>query len=667
MLSDTSYLYRKAFLVKVGVIKGLYRQGQIDAAIKKLKAMDDQILLPSEKSLRRNLLGVLQFSDGNYEQSIFNFDLALANSSLDKALTAQIYLNLSSSYFKLGLMEKAYATLTVADHKVLKVEEAKKYHKLRIKLAKELNKDSDLLFSLVRYLGRQTDLTNLKQDPYFEQLLSSYFQMGARERLRFIEEFEDDNLLIIGYLGYLEVEKLYYSGNKHDAKDLLGWLKSNFEKHVSVTQLADNFSYRMENFVKMNPYSIGVILPMSGKKLEFSKRAMLGIDSGLNELKKENADFSNLLRIHIKDSEGSGVVGAYKVKELIEKHNVSAIIGGLFANEAQKEYLEAKKHGVFFISLSQIYLPKEQKDHLLLEIPGSVESLIGRLFSPEMLERFGKRAAIIYPKSERGEAYVNEFWRMSKQNDVSITGALGFEKNQTDYRDPVKKMLGLKYIRERQEELDILTEIHSLEKATSSRRVQTLKPQIDFDWIFLPAFPKEAIQLIPSFAYYDAYNLNFVGGPSWRSHSLSKESKKIGKLFFIGDDVKGAKNNFSSNFYNLYKKRPRLIELRSHDAFKIVSTLLAEDSFSSRDEFDFHIQKQNQLTGITGNWNLLEGIWLKKMVSLSLRRGKVENIFSNVNLVPRKDLTSPTSKSESMSDKNKMNEEDKSDEIIKNL
>ena len=137
------------------------------------------------------------------------------------------------------------------------------------------------------------------------------------------------------------------------------------------------------------------------------------------------------------------------------------------------------------------------------------------------------------------------------------------------------------------------------------------------------------MQLIPSFSYYDAFRLNLIGGPSWRSQALSKESTKLGKLFFVGDDVQSSVHEFTENFLNRYGKKPRLIEMRAYDAFRIMDSLIAGSNFERRDEFDIYIRSKENLLGITGNWNLDEKVWIKDLVSLKLNRGKIEKIFEN--------------------------------------
>ncbi|MDD0854461.1 ABC transporter substrate-binding protein [Halobacteriovorax sp. GB3] len=616
--------YSENFLKKINVIKDQFGSGNSEAALVKLRAMNDQELLPAEVAMKRNLIGVILFGKENFEQAIYNFNLALSTSRLDPSLNSQVQLNLASTYFKMGYMEKAMSVLVISDFKNLSENEAIKFHKLKYKTALELGQSGLAMESLVWSIKDKESLTELKNEPLFESLLSDFMGLSNRERLRFIEKFEGEDIFLVGYLAYLEAEKLYYKGKKSEAKELISWMQDNFEKYQELEILAGRFLNRVENFAKMNHFNIGVVLPLSGEKENFGRRALTGIDNAFKQYFKETPSSSYTL--FIEDSNGSAAVGAHKVQELVEKHQVSAIVGGLFSDEAFKEYTEARKNGVFFVSLSQIYTPKFNKDHLLVEVPGSVESLVNRLFDTEMLEHFGKRAAIIYPKSSRGEAYVDEFWRKAKEMNVVVNGAYSYDKTATDHRKTVQKLLGLKFKRERQEEFDTFNEIYSLEKNTTIRRIQVLKPQKDFDWVFIPAFPREALQIIPSFSYYDAFKMNLIGDPSWRSKTLSRESYKLGKLSFVGDDITEIPETFSQNFQELYGRRPLLVEIRAYDSLRILHTLLKAGPFKTRDELDDAVRSNTELMGISGKWTLQDGVWMKNLVPLKLHRGKVDGI-----------------------------------------
>jgi len=619
-------LYSKNFLALIETAKSHYQNGSFDKALSVLKGVKDQDLLPSERSMRRNLQGVILFSKGHYEQAVYNFELALVTSRLDGYLNAQIYLNLASTYFKMGLYEKGFSSIKMVRYETFNKRELKNYQNLHYKLAKEVGDEKEALFSLTNFLSEKTSVRDLTSNPHFEYLKKVFFNLSRTERVRFLERFSEEKNFSVGYLAYLQVEKLFYQGNLDEAKDLTSWLKRKFEESSELIELVESFTNKINNNDdEIDPYSVGVVLPLSGAKSIFGNRALEGIDSGFRDFLKRNENSEKPLKIFVEDSKASGVIGAFRVEKLAKKNKVSVIIGGLFSDEAEKEYLAAKKRGIFFISLSQVYLPKEQKDHLLLEIPGSVESQVNKLFAEDMINKFGSNVAIIYPESTRGKAYIDEFWRRSQLKGVNVNGIASFQKGLSDYRDPVMNLLGLKFKRERQEELEMLSEIHSLEKNTSARRIQTLKPQIDFDWVFVPALPREALQIVPAFNYYDAFRLNIIGGPSWRSHSLAKEASDIGKLFFIGEDVQPVAHDFSQRFLDRYRRKPKLVEMRSYDAFKILEALL-NSNFSNRNQLESLIREKAFLSGLTGNWSLREGVWFKEMITLRLKKGKVERV-----------------------------------------
>jgi len=619
--SDPKDLYRADFLQKVEVVKTAYRQGNFGEASAKLKAIDEQTLLPAEKAMKRNLMGVLFFDQENYEQAIYNFELALANSSLDWSLAAQVHLNLGSSYFKLGFMEKAYYYLNKCDFEKLSTREALNYQKLKYQVAKDQDKNREAMVALVNILKDEKNLFDLRNNPYFHRLKEEFFKWEKGPQVRFVEEFSDQKYLAVGYLGVLVAERLYYGEEKVDGEELLEWIQEKYGNHPELVSLTQGFSTKIGLSTEMNPRSLGVVLPLSGKKAEFGRRVLLGIDTALKNISPDNP-----ITLHLEDSEGSGAVGGMRVKDLVEKEKCAAIIGGLFSDEATKEYLEAKKRGVLFISLSQIYLPKEEKNHLLLEIPGSIESQLYQVFNQKMVEKFGTKAAIFYPSGARGEAYVNEFWRKAKLSNIEVTGVQSFE-DQKDYLANLKNLLGLEFKRERQEELELYSELHSLEKHVSTRRIQTLKPQIDFNWIFIPSLPRDTLQIIPTFAYLDANKLNIIGGPSWRSGSLIKESRRLGRLHFVGDNINPSVQEFNEKFRLLQKTAPKLIEMRSYDAVEIFSSLISEVNFTSRPELDRILIERETLKGITGSWSLKEGIWLKDMASFEMMRGNIVQMF----------------------------------------
>ena len=616
----TSTVHTPRFLHQIGLVKDLHRQRNYGGALKQLKLIQQGQLSPVEQAFVENLMGVVLFSAGDLKRATAHFMAALQFRHEDQVLTAQIYLNLAGLYYKRGLYQKSRTAFEKINAKALSERDKDKLYSLGLLLGKSLKERPLLVRSLVGSMRGAKSIDEMKSHPYFETLRFNYFHTDDRWRTRMFNKNKDEAPLVVRYLSYLDAKRRYYEGNKRAAVDVLDWLKGDRQGNSEINELIEDFFARLKNYAKVNPSSIGVVLPLSGKKAIFGKRALFGIDKAVRQYAPDK------YKIYIADSKGAASVGSYRIRQLAETNRVSTVIGGLFPQEAAEEYLEARKYGILFISLSQIYLPKDKKDHLLFEVPGSVESQIELLFSANFLAKFGRRAAIVYPQSGRGEAYVSEFWRKAKATGVSVTSVQPYKQNKTDYRDPVQNILGLKFTRERQEEYDLLSKIYEVPRKNRVRRIQVLRPQIDFDWIFIPAFPKEALQIIPSFSYYDAFRLNIIGGPSWRSHSLAKGGHRFVNLYFLGDDVSRIDEAFTDRFYELYKKKPRIIEILGHDAFALVVSLFKNASLRTRDELDIHIRSQKVLAGVTGNWNFRKGVWIKKLITHRLKEGRIEKL-----------------------------------------
>ena len=201
-----------------------------------------------------------------------------------------------------------------------------------------------------------------------------------------------------------------------------------------------------------------------------------------------------------------------------------------------------------------------------------------------------------------------------------------YDKSKTDHTDTIGKILGLKFKRERQEELELLREVHKLEGKTSIRRIQTLKPEIDFDWIFIPSIPNEAQQIIPTFSYYDAFNLPIVGPPSWRSRSLMRQSRKYGKLYFIASKIPNLSSDFANEYESVYGKNPNLIEVLGIDAVTVIGKVFSLGNYQERSELDKALGSADFLDGISGSWIKEDGLWFKTMQVMTLHRGRTNKL-----------------------------------------
>lgn len=625
---DTSKLYSLQFLNKVNQIKEKYRQGKIDLALAELRAMSDEHLKMTEKASKNNLLGVMDFAKKNYDDALKNFQVALGLTKEDPYLEAQIYLNIASVYFKTGQKQRAFETLSLSDFKNLQPSEAKKFHQLYALLSEDLGKKDLTLAAQLRSYPDKKNLSEMKLDPHFQQFEEKYLKLSETERTNLIDAFSREKNLPLAMLILNDISRFLKTDQKDKVASYGQLLESRYSDNQQImSSLKELKTLLIATNEKITPMTIGVVLPLSGERKSLGERALNGIELALAEVNQLLSPSPSPLKIETKDTESSIDKGVTVTRELIEISHVSVVIGGLIPASATKEYLEAKNHGALFISLSPVNLPKEDKNSLLIEVPGSIESQVGQIFTEKMLQKLGKKGAIIYPKGDLGDAYANEFWRQAKKNNVEVTGLVSYDKNASEFKDPVKNLLGMKFTREREEELPIVNDIARLEKNKNIKRLQNLQPILDFDWVFVPGHPKEALQIMPNFNYFDAFNLSFIGVPSWRSELMTNEGYRYGSVFFVDEVLPATETEFSKAFSIRFNREPKIVETFSYDAAKFAYAILSvAGSEGTRKDIQEAMIKKGSLTGESGSWKLDDGLWSKNLSIFKLKRDGPELI-----------------------------------------
>ena len=439
-------------------------------------------------------------------------------------------------------------------------------------------------------------------------MIDNFKKLGDSIRVDILYNNADDHRIVIAYLARIEAMNRFFFGEREAASDVVSWMESKFGDLPDVMSFVSDFKFRAENFSKINSGAIGVVAPLSGKFSKYGEKVVAGVNTALSASKHKS-----LVQVHVKDNQNNAYLAKNRIQELVLKHHVSVIIGGLFPGLAKEEYLEARKYGVFYISLSPVYLPRSQKNQLLLEVQGSVESQISSVMRPSVLNTFGNRVAILYPESDAGRTFMDELWSQHNISKINITNAYSFEQGIEDYREHVKGVLGLKFPREREEEYKIWKEIKS-ESKSSVRIINVLPPIQDFDWVFLPTLPNEAIQILPTFSFFDAKNIKFIGGPSWINKKLQRERRNLGgQLYLIGNDTNQVKEDFISLYKSKNNMFPQLVDTISFEGMNLALRVLGEKNFEKREDMAKHITELNQLEGMTSNWKLQDNIWIKDM------------------------------------------------------
>lgn len=617
--------YSSDFLEKMDSIQLMFKDGDKQNALNKLIQIRDEELNKDELAKKYNLLGVIYFSTGNVSDAAENFQIAKQNVSGDFSLASQINLNLASSYFKLGKIELCQSTLKSVNLEYFNDKEKEKFYKLNLSVASQLDDSKQIVNSLMFLLKDVKSFQDIDDYQFKELLVDNFRKLPSRQRVQLLDKYEEDRELVAAYLGKQEALNRFYQGDKSGAADVVTWLGNKFKHIEEVAKFVEDYNFRVANFSKINAGAVGVVVPLSQDKVAagFGKKVLAGVMAALDK-----EDKNQTIQIHVKDNMDNKFLARKMVQELVMKHHVSAIIGGLYPELAKEEYLEARKYGVLYISLAEVYLPREEKTHLLIEIPGSVESQINTVIQPKALDFFGKNLAVLYPWSDGGKSYINELWGIHNAGKIKLTSINNYEQAKKkrseskyiDYREPVKQLLSLKYPRERKEELEVWKEIRNSQEK-NVRIINELPPIIDFDWVFIPSVPSEAIQIIPTFPYFDAKNIKFVGGPSWINKTLREEQSNLGgRLFSIGNDTQDIGMDFLKKYKQETGHYPKLLDTRAYESMLIVRSILEGQKFSERDELEKRVLELSAVKGITSNWQLLNGLWLKEMDILKVSK-----------------------------------------------
>lgn len=619
-INDADF-YSEDLLKQLESIQVIYKDGDKKRALQKLTAIQDNKLSRAEVAKKYNLVGVIYYASQSLTQAIESFQVARQNVDKDYGLANRIRLNLASSYFKSDQVNSTANILKLIDTNYLNKAEKVNFHKLNFTVANQLNDFKKVIKSIL-FLSKDTNSFSEFEDfKYKEVIMDNFKKLSASERVYLLERHMKENPIVIAYLGRAEAMNRFYIGDREGSKDVVDWLRKRFDYLEEIKIFVDDYQFRVDNYSKINSGAIGVLVPLSGKVAKYGEKVISGVNTALN--KQKNTE--TFLNIHIKDNQNNTYLAKKMVQELVIKHHVSVIIGGLFPALAKEEYLEARKYGVMYVSLSPVYLPRSEKNHLLLELPGSIESQLNSLTKPEVLEKLGRRVGVLYPWSIDGKSYVNELWNLNNMNKLELKNVYHYQRGIKDYRKPVEEILGLKYPREREEELQVWKEIKNIDKR-NMRIINTLPPVTDFDWMFIPSLPSEALQILPTFSYYDAKKVKFVGGPSWINNKLKANRRDLGQMYVIGTDLSNISKDFIKMYRTLNGRAPHLLDTLSYEGMEIVLDIVKEQKFSAREDLEKRVRDLKKLEALTSSWTLDEGLWVKNMDILSIKSSGFEKV-----------------------------------------
>lgn len=433
-------------------------------------------------------------------------------------------------------------------------------------------------------------------------------------------------------VGDLRIEAMYKLAMNLVHEDKMDQAKYYFNRVASgapdsyLGKQAFNMVKQLEARAIVEPKTVGVVLPLSGSYVSIGEQTLKGIQMALGISGSKSA---YNIRLVIEDSKGTAEDSANAVENLVLKHHVMAIIGGLSAKNVVAEATKAQDLGVPFIALSQ-------KPDLTKIGPFIYNSSITPRLQVEHLVSYAmdklgfKRFAVLYPNDRYGIEFANLYWDEVLRRGGTLVAAQTYAPGETDFNAHIKKMVGTYYIEDRSDEYSkILREWKKNNKSTRKKPPETLLPPIvNFDVLFVPDDLKALGQIAPMLAFNDVNTVTLLGTNLWNSPEFVKRAQNFAeKSVFVDSHLATSENYTNSNFFKgyreFYKDRPGSFALTGYDAGTLVLSSLKQGP-RNRIEFLQALSAQKKVAGGISDLTILSDREVdRQLLPLSARKGEI--------------------------------------------
>jgi branched-chain amino acid transport system substrate-binding protein len=488
------------------------------------------------------------------------------------------------------------------------------------------------------YLEAQQRAADFEQEAITEKLKAAIAQLDSEKILELLENM--DNEVARGYLMF-QLGLNYAMHEKYnEALIALGNFLDRFPEHPDVS-LAEDLIKQIKESALLGRYTVGCLLPLSGPYQSVGDRARKGIELALNRFSLITPDPE--VNIIVKDSAGSPDQTRIAMQELIDEH-VAAIIGPIVTAEIAAA--EAQKSKIPIITLTQ-------KDNIT-----SIGDYVFRNFiTPQMqvnalvdyttLSLGLNRFAILYPNETYGITFMNLFWDRLIENGAKVVGLETYNPQNTDFANPIKKLVGLYYeipedLKEAAEtsadhergrqQLALGDSQRSLgQENTGQNQEQKEEDEpeaiVDFDAIFIPDSPKAAGLIIPQLAFYDVKDVYLLGTNLWHSEDLIKMAASYaqGAIMpdgFFAESPEPVVQDFVKAFEETYEEKPGFIEAVAYDSAMMVFRVLIKPDLRFKSDLKNELLNLADFSGVTGPTHFDEDGEAQKQLHLLMIKGK---------------------------------------------
>jgi branched-chain amino acid transport system substrate-binding protein len=393
---------------------------------------------------------------------------------------------------------------------------------------------------------------------------------------------------------------LFEQGNYDDAKSYLS-SSLDYLKEGQMFEKAGELIAQIESRRRTNAEVIGAVLPLTGKNSKVGQKALRGLQLGLGIFGPNKSRY----KLSVVDSEGNPEIARRVFKNMIMVDHPIAVVGSLLSKTALPVAAKAQEFGVPTIGLSQKSGITEAGNFVFRNSVTS-EMQVARLVQIAMTQRKMTKFAILYPNDAYGVEFANLFWDEVLARGGQITGVQTYDPKETDFRGPVKRLVGTYFVESREAEYNLRFQAwKSKQKNPSSTRDMVkdiLPPIIDFEAIFIPDGTKALGQIAPMLAYNDIDKVTLIGTNLWNMGGLvDRGGKFVENCLFVDSPSPDPKRDgfATANFKKTFGYDPDSFELQAYDTGLILRQML-DTGVNSREQMRQQLASISNFPGSTG-------------------------------------------------------------------
>ncbi len=408
-----------------------------------------------------------------------------------------------------------------------------------------------------------------------------------------------------GYIMYQLGLKKLEEGSYFEAQRALTDFARAFPGHPAASEALERVE-SIRSKAEEQRFTIGCLLPLSGKFEELGQRAWTGIELAMGEFGGRAG--APAIRIVARDTGSDPERAAQGVRELAQGHS-TAIIGPMATSETAAREAQLLQIPIVAMTLKENIA--EYGDYVFrnfLTAEMQTESMVDFLTEYLGLTRF----AILYPEENYGKTFMNLFWERVVKNGGTVVGAESYGPGMTNYKGPIGKLSGLfgkasgGALRERLGRLEEKQgEDDALGIVDDPAESGELSPMADSGALFIPDSMEQAGMILPQLSYYNMSGFYILGTNLWHNDKFIRLTRGDAKNVIVTDGFFAKSKNprvrsFVENYAKAYGQTPGFIEAVAYDTAMLTMETMVSNNISSRAQMKDALLGLRNFPGVTG-------------------------------------------------------------------